>query len=75
MDIISPDYDKIIKRVKGKKVFFDISNIFSYHVSHACYTLEELVNSLNKLESILNKYTEHYYLKGTKPTKQWIKHK
>ena len=75
MDIIIPDYDIIIKRVKGKKVFLDISNIINHHVSLACYTLKDLVNSLNKLESILNKYTEHYYLKGTKPTKQWIKHK
>ena len=55
IDIIQPDYEKIIEKVRGKKVYFDLSNIFSYHVSHACYTLKELVDSLEYLTNILNR--------------------
>ena len=52
MDIINPDYNKLSEKIKGKNVFFDTSNIFSYHMSHAYYTLEELVNSYNKLHNL-----------------------
>ena len=72
IDMIQPDYEKIIEKVKGKKVFFNLSNIFSYHVSHACYTLEELVDSLEYLTNILSENTEYFYLRGKRPTKQSI---
>ena len=72
IDIIEPDYEKIIKKVKGKKVYFDLSNIFSYHVSHACYTLEELVDSLEYLTNVLSENTEYFFMKGKSPTKQSI---
>lgn len=72
IDIIEPDYEKIIKKVKGKKVYFDLSNIFSYHVSHACYTLEELVDSLEYLTNVLSENTEYFFMKGKRPTKQSI---
>ena len=75
MDLISPDYDKIMEKIKGKTVFFDITNIFSYHMSHAYYTLDELVNSFNKLIDVL-KHADGAYLRGHRPTKQrfdrWI---
>ena len=75
MNLISPDYDRIIKKIQGKTVFFDITNIFSYHMSHAYYTLDELVNSFNKLIDVL-KQSDSAYLRGHRPTKQrfdrWI---
>tara|TARA_R110000787_G_scaffold209721_2_gene319668 strand:+ start:58 stop:639 length:582 start_codon:yes stop_codon:yes gene_type:complete len=71
MDIINPDYNKISEKVKGKNVFFDTSNIFSYHMSHAYYTLEELVNSYNKLHQTLIDSANICWFQGTRPTKQW----
>ena len=75
MNLISPDYDKISEKVKGKTVFFDMTNIFSYHMSHAYHTLDELVNSFNELIAVL-KHSDGAYLRGHRPTKQrfdrWI---
>jgi len=62
-------YTDLVDKIKGKRVFFDVSNIFGYHVSHACYTLDQLVNSFNTLENLLKTHTEHYYLRGTRPWK------
>ena len=73
MDIINPDYEKLIKHIKNKKVFFDISNIYGYHVSHACYTLDELIDSFNRLIDTLETYTEYYYLKGSNPLKKGVR--
>jgi len=70
MDIISPDYNRLLKKIKGKNVFFDASNIFSYHVSHANYTLYELVFSYNTLKEVLSQ-SNICWFQGTKPTKQW----
>ena len=72
IDMIQPDYEKIIEKVKGKKVFFNLSNIFSYHVSHVCYTLDELIDSLERLTNVLSENSEHYYIKGKRPGKQDI---
>ena len=72
MDLISPDYDRLLKKIKGKNIFFDASNIFSYHMSHANYTLDELVSSYNKLKEVLAQ-TNKCWFQGTKPTKQWEK--
>ena len=75
MDLISPDYDRISQKIKGKTVFFDATNIFSYHMSHAYYTLDELVDSFNNLLDVL-KHADGAYLRGWTPTKQrfdkWI---
>ena len=70
MDLISPNYDKILEKIKGKSVFFDATNIFSYHVSHAYYTLDELVSSYKKLLDVLTSSNGTFY-RGTLPTKQW----
>ena len=70
MNLIEPDYDKLLKKVKDKRVYFNASNIFGYHVSHAMYTLDELIISYNKLHEILST-TESYYFRGTEPTKKW----
>ena len=70
MDIINPDYGKIINKIKGKRVFFDLSNIFSYHMSHLRYTLDELFQSFFNLHDILDKHCEYYFFRGTRPTKQ-----
>ena len=70
MDLISPDYDRLLKKIKGKNVFFDASNIFSYHVSHANHTLYELVFSYNTLKEVLSQ-SNICWFQGTKPTKQW----
>ena len=71
MDLISPDYDKLLEKIKGKTVFFDATNIFSYHLSHAYYTLDELVSSYKKLHGVL-KLSNKTYFRGTKPTKQRV---
>ena len=70
MNLIEPDYDKLLKKVKDKRVYFNASNIFSYHVSHAMYTLDELIISYNKLHEILST-TESYYFRGSTPNKRW----
>ena len=71
MDLITPDYNMILKKIKGKNVYFDASNIFSYHMSHAYYTLDELVSSYKKLQSVLGLANKAYFI-GTKPTKQTV---
>jgi hypothetical protein len=71
MDLILPDYDKLLEKIKGKTVFFDATNIFSYHLSHAYYTLDELVSSYKKLHGVL-KLSNKTYFRGTKPTKQRV---
>ena len=73
VDIIQPDYKKLIKHIKNKKVFFDISNIYGYHISHACYTLDELIDSFNRLIDTLETHTEYYYLRGTNPLKKNVR--
>ena len=75
MDLISPDYDRLLKKIKEKNVFFDSTNIFSYHMSHAYYTLDELVSSYKKLKGVLELANKTYF-RGTSPTKlkvqSWI---
>ena len=62
-------YDKIIKKIKGKKVFFRASNIFSYHMSHAHYTIDELFDSFFELMDVL-KQADGCWFSGTIPTKE-----
>ncbi len=73
MDLIKPDYNKLLPYVKGKKVFFDISNIYGYHMSHAYYYFDELVLEYNKLQAFLIEHTNKCWFQGTRPTKQWEK--
>jgi len=73
VDMIQPDYKKLIEHIKNKRVFFDTSNIFSYHISHACYTLDELIDSFNRLIDTLETHTEYYYLRGTNPLKKNVR--
>ena len=70
MNIIEPDYTKLLNKIRGRNVFFDTSNIFSYHMSHAYYTLADLTDSYERLHEILG-YAEKCWFQGTKPTKQW----
>ena len=70
MNLIEPDYDKLLKKVKGKRVYFNASNIFSYHISHAMYTLDELIVSYNRLHEILSN-AESYHFRGSAPGKVW----
>ena len=72
MDLITPDYKRLSEKVKGKNVLFDASNIFGYHMSHGNYTLDELVNSWDKLFEILGSAKQCWF-QGTKPTKKWIR--
>ena len=65
-------YTDLVNKIKNRNVFFDVSNIFSYHVSHAGYTLQELVDTLEELKQLLKKYSKSFYLKGTAPGKQEI---
>ena len=70
MNLIKPDYDKLLEKVDGKKVYFNASNIFSYHMSHAVYTWDELIASYNKLHHILS-HAKSYYFRGSNPNKRW----
>ena len=70
VDLIKPDYSKLIEMVSGKRVFINTSNIFSYHMSHLRYTLDELFQSFFTLHDILDKHCEYYFFRGTRPTKQ-----
>ena len=66
---INIESDWFIEKIKSKKVFMDISNIYGYHTSHLCYSFSYLLESFDKLIHTLEKHTDYYYLKGTRPTK------
>ena len=66
---INIESDWLIEKIKSKKVFMDISNIYGYHTSHLCYSFSYLLESFDKLIHTLEKHTDYYYLKGTRPTK------
>ena len=42
MNLIEPDYNRLLKEVRGKKVFFNASNIFSYNKVILKYSLTEV---------------------------------
>lgn len=71
MDLISPDYELLENEIKDKNILFNTSNIYSYHVTHATYTLEELYSSFYKLLKLLYK-ANHFYFLGTRPSKDKI---
>ena len=70
MNLIEFDATRLINTIRNRNVFFDASNIFSYHMSHARYTLSELVWAYEALHEILG-YANQCWFQGTKPTKQW----
>ena len=70
MNLIEFDPTRLLNVVRGRVVFFDASNIFSYHMSHARYTLSELIWAYEALHEILG-YADKCWFQGTKPTKQW----
>ena len=70
---VNTEKDWFINKIKGKKVFMNISNIYGYHISHACYTLQYLYDSFNSLTDILKSNTEYYHLRGTDVSKRRIK--
>ena len=75
-DIINWESEEMswfVKRIKGKRVFMDISNIYGYHISHACYSLSYLEESFNKLVDTLKSNTEYYHLRGKDLVKRGIK--
>ena len=72
MNLIEPDYSKLLNKVRGRNVFFDASNIFGYHMSHAYHTLYDLIESYERLREILS-YAETCWFRGTRPTKQRVK--
>jgi len=65
--------ENFIDKIKGKRVFMDCSNIFGYHIVHACWSLSQLVESYERLVKLLQENTEYFYLKGTRPGKQKIR--
>ena len=70
MDLIVPDYKWLKDTVRNRKVFFNASNIYGYHMTHAVYTLDELMESWKRLNYELL-YSRNFYLRGTGPTKKW----
>ena len=69
----SEEMSWFVKRIKGKRVFMDISNIYGYHISHACYSLSYLEESFDKLVDTLKSNTEYYHLRGKDLVKRGIK--
>ena len=69
MNLIEPYYDKIYEKIKGKDVFFRSSNIFSYHMSHAYYTLDQLWESYSNLRECLSA-ANYCWFTGTTPFKE-----
>ena len=63
MNLIEPDYNRLLKEVKGKKVFFNASNIFSYNRVILKYALPELYKAFDKLLDVLSQ-AEVYYFRG-----------
>ena len=63
MNLIEPDYNRLLKEVRGKKVFFNASNIFSYNKVILKYSLTELYESFDKLFEVLSQ-AEVYYFRG-----------
>lgn len=70
MDLIIPDYEWLKDTVRDRKVFFNASNIYGYHMTHAVYTLDELMESWKRLQYELL-YSKNFYLRGAGPTKKW----
>ena len=70
MDLIVPDYKWLKDTVRNRKVFFNASNIYGYHMTHAVYTLDELMESWKRLKSELLS-SQYFYLRGSGPTKRW----
>jgi hypothetical protein len=69
----SEDMSWFVNKIKGKRVFMDISNIYGYHISHACYSLSYLEESFDKLVDTLKSNTEYYHLRGKDLVKRGIK--
>ena len=44
---MSPEW--FVDKIKNKKVFMDISNIYGYHTSHVCYDFPYLLKSFDKI--------------------------
>ena len=65
--------DWFVNKIKGKRVFMDVSNIYGYHTSHACYSLLELKESFDNMVDTLEKHTEYYHLRGKDLFKRGIK--
>ena len=72
MNLLTPNYNKLREKIEGRNVFFNASNIFGYHMTHACYTLGTIVEAYEKLREILNLAETHIW-RGTTPTKKWVK--
>lgn len=73
VDLINFDSDWLKEKVKDKKVFFNASNIYGYHVNHAVYTFGKIVDSWNQLHDILEKNSKYYCFRGARPNKLWEK--
>ena len=71
MDLIKPDYNRLLKKVKGKRVFFNASNIFSYNKVILRYTLSDLYESFDKFFEVLDQ-AEDYHFRGSIPRKKFF---
>ena len=69
LDILKLD-EEFVQRIKGKRLFINVSNIFPYHMSHLYYTLKELYSSYDNLIDMLNEHTEYYEIVGKTPVKE-----
>ena len=71
-DLLNMDYNILAEKVKGKNVFINTSNIFSYHKVLTKYPLDVIWNSFEQFIGALNN-ANFWYLVGSYPTKKRLK--
>jgi hypothetical protein len=71
-DLLNMDYNILAEKVKGKNVFINTSNIFSYHKVLMKYPLDEIWNSFEQFIAALNN-ANFWYLVGSNPIKKRLK--
>ena len=69
MDLLEMDYNILSEKVKGKNVFVNTSNIFSYHKVLVKYPLHIIWNSYNNFFKALDT-ANFWYCIGTNPLKK-----
>ena len=71
MDLLEMDYNILSEKVKGKNVFVNTSNIFSYHKVLVKYPLHIIWNSYNNFFKALDT-ANFWYCIGTNPLKKAV---
>lgn len=67
MDLVTTDYDDLAAELKGKKVLFHYSNIWTYDLVHIQHTLKYLDYRYKELRSKLYDSTKKVHFSGESP--------